>query len=115
MVCTITISIIFFYSWGSLFSLDEDFPFQSLRRRKSGEVVLLLVEEVSQDGGEQLRHPVLLVETAVVLDGENERIVRAVEGVVLAGQENVTEDYLGGESITVIDDWLSVTTIPAVN
>ena len=51
----------------------------------------------------------------MVLDGENERIVRAVEGVVLACQENVTEDYLGGESITVIDDWLSVTTIPAVN
>lgn len=37
-----------------------------------------------------------------------------LEGIVSDGPEHIAEEDLGGESVTVVDDWLLVGPVPAV-
>ena len=110
------ISILGVILWKTL-GLDQNLLHQFFRRWKP---VLLLVDGLAVEGVPQyflqdVRHPVLLVHTAVVLNGEDDRVVGLLEGVFLAGLHHIFEHYLGGESVAVVDDWLSVTSVPAVN
>ena len=62
-----------------------------------------------------LRRLVLLLYAAVVLNRENDGIIRALKSIFLAGLHHVLEEDLGGESVAVVDDRLSLRSVPAVN
>ena len=58
-------------------------------------------------------HLALLDERAVVLDGEDDGVVRLEEGVVADGPDDVDELDLGGEGVAV-EDQGTLGTVPAV-
>lgn len=72
------------------------------------------VEQVPQDADQKLGHPVLLLQAAVVLNGEDERKVRSLKSIFLASLHNIFEENLGGESVAMVDDRLTIIAIPAV-
>ena len=78
-------------------------------------VDVLAIEDVPQDVDQVVRHLVLLLHAAVVLNGEDDGIVGALEGVFLTGLDNVFEHYLGCQSVAVVNDRLPVSSVPAVN
>ena len=60
-------------------------------------------------------HDFLLFDGAVVLDAEDDGVVGGVEGVPGDGVlDHLLEEDLGSEGPTVVDDGLSVVTVPAV-
>ena len=75
-----------------LFVLDQDLSPQELRRRQSPErlVNLVCIQQVTQDVLQMLGDLVLLLDAAVVFEGEEERIVGGVEGV---GKDGVGDDF----------------------
>ena len=72
------------------------------------------VEQVSQDADQELGHPVLLLQAAVVLNREDERKVRSLKSIFLASLHNILEYNLRCESVAVVDDRLTIIAIPAV-
>ena len=57
----------------------------------------------------------LLFHTTVILNGENQRIIGNLKGVGLASCDNIFEEDLGGESVSVVDNWLALISIPTIN
>ena len=51
----------------------------------------------------------------MLLNGEDERVGRSHERMLLDGLDDIGEADLGGEGVAVIDYGLSVRTIPAVH
>ena len=63
-----------------------------------------------------MRHLVLLLHGTVVLDAEDQRVLRVLERVRLDGvTDDVTEADLGGERVAVVDDGFAVLAVPAVH
>ena len=56
----------------------------------------------------------LLLEAAVVLERENHRVCRGLEGVVADRNDDVAEQNLGREGMPVRNDRLAVVPVPAI-
>ena len=98
-------------------SLDQYFVLEQVWRGQSSKRGIYRVgpEEAPQHAGEQLRHPVLLLPGAVVLDGQDQRVGGGGEGVGLDGvSQDVLEEELGGERPAVVNDRLAVSSVPTV-
>ncbi len=69
----------------------------------------------SEDLLELPGHDLLLGNVAVLLEGEDDWILRRHKGVVSDALDDVIEPDLGGEGVAVVNDGVVVRTIPAVH
>ncbi len=51
----------------------------------------------------------------MLLDGQDERVVRRYEGVVTDALDDVIEPDLGGEGVAMVDDGVVIRAIPTVH
>ena len=97
--------------------LDQDLVLEEVWRGQGGQGGVHRVgpQEVPQYTPEQLRHPVLLLPGAVVLYRQDQGVGGGGESVGLDGvRENVFEEQLGGESPAVVNDGLTISSVPTV-
>ena len=98
--------------------LDQDLPLEPVGRgqrgSRAGREVLqrLLQQHLSEDLVAVLGHLVLLVPAAVVLEGEDDRVVGRDKGAVPDGVDDVLEGNVGAHGLPVGDDGLVVRVVP---
>ena len=103
---------------GDLLELDEDLAAEVLRggQRVPLGVDGLRVEGGAEDVAEIVGHLVLLLHAAVVLDGEDQRVRRGVEGVGLDGvDQDLLEAQFRGQGPAVEDHRFAVGSVPAID
>lgn len=71
-------------------------------------------ESIAKDLMEDLRHLGLLLQGAMVLHREDDRVRRRDESTALNGLDDGTERNFGGECVAVVDHGLAVVTVPTV-
>lgn len=98
---------------------DEDFHLQIVWRRQHAKIGLLfdqwrLQQHIAKYLFENGGHFVLLDETAVILDGQNDRIRRSHESMCFDRFYNVKETDFRSNCQSVVDDGYSVWAVPTV-
>lgn len=99
-----------------LLALQQDLAFQLLGGgQAAGDPVQWPVQQHgAQQGAQVPRHHALLLQAAVVLQGQDDGVGGHLEGVVPDGPERIAEEDFGRERVTVVDDRLQAGPVPAV-
>ena len=77
---------------------------------------LFIVHQLLLEYGlHKLGHKLLLLQRAVVLNRDDDRVRGGAEGVLVDGNNHIAKRYLACERVPVVDDGLSTGSVPAVN